>query len=116
MGAGWYMRCTRTQVAELSYQVETSFFSPDGAMLRSQSEVAAYMMGQLVVRDKSHAPPNSITTLPWKSELDEINQQLVPTIQLPLQKTLKRPALYQQPDPNQEPPEKLKSAGNLLFL
>ena len=54
---GWYVKIGKKQVAENSYEVETSFFSPEGAMLTSQEQVAAYMSGQLSVDTIGHRPP-----------------------------------------------------------
>ena len=36
--AGWYVKIGKKQVAETSYEAETSFFSPGGAMLTSQEQ------------------------------------------------------------------------------
>jgi hypothetical protein len=61
--------------------VETSFFSPDGALLRSQSEVAGYLGGRLQVNDKSHRPPVSVARLPWKDDLIDTNKLFVPNLE-----------------------------------
>jgi len=78
---GWYIRVDRTQIAEHRYQVETSFFSPDGALLRSQSDVAGYLGGRLQVNDKSHRPPVSVARLPWKDDLIDTNKLFVPNLE-----------------------------------
>jgi len=71
----------RTQIAEHRYQVETFFFSPDGALLRSQSDVAGYLGGRLQVNDKSHRPPVSVARLPWKDDLIDTNKLFVPNLE-----------------------------------
>jgi len=78
---GWYIKVDRTQIAEHRYQVETSFFSPDGALLRSQSEVAGYLGGRVQVNDKSHRPPVSVARLPWKDDLIDTNKLFVPNLE-----------------------------------
>merc|ERR1719234_3049553 len=78
---GWYIKVDRTQIAEHRYQVETSFFSPDGALLRSQSDVAGYLGGRLQVNDKSHRPPVSVARLPWKDDLIDTNKLFVPNLE-----------------------------------
>lgn len=78
---GWYIRVDRTQIAEHRYQVETFFFSPDGALLRSQSDVAGYLGGRLQVNDKSHRPPVSVARLPWKDDLIDTNKLFVPNLE-----------------------------------
>ena len=75
---GWYVKIGKKQVAEYSYEVETSFYSPEGAMLTSQEQVAAYMSGQLSVDTIGHRPPVPVSQMPWRDELSEINQQLAP--------------------------------------
>ena len=79
---GWYIKVGKRQVAELSYEVEVSYFSPEGARLRSQEEVSSYLSGQLSVEDISHRPPVSLERMPWKQQLDEINKQLAPVIEV----------------------------------
>ena len=78
---GWYIKINKKQVAEFSYEVETSFFSPEGARLQTQEQVQAYMTGQLSV-DTCHLPPMLLSQMPWKEELSEIDLQLVPSIEV----------------------------------
>merc|ERR1719193_492992 len=93
---GWYIRVDRTQIAEHKYQVETSFFSPDGALLRSQSEVAGYLGGRVQVKDKSQRPPVPVSRLPWKDDLIDTNKLFVPNLEnlanIVGTRPLKRPA------------------------
>jgi len=79
---GWYIRIDKRLISDCSYEVDTSFFSPDGACLRSQPEISAYLTGQLIVEDLSHRAPVSVNLLPWKEDLNEINKQFVPTIDI----------------------------------
>jgi len=79
---GWYIRIDKRLIADYSYEVDTSFFSPDGACLRSTAEVSAYLNGQLLVEDLSHRAPVSVNLLPWKEDLNEINKQFVPNINI----------------------------------
>ena len=83
--AGWYIKVGKRQVAELSYEVEVAYFSPDGAKLRTQEEVVSFLTGQLSVEDISHRPPISLERMPWKQQLDEINKQLAPVIEIKIQ-------------------------------
>ena len=69
---GWYVKIDKKQVAEYSYEVETSFYSPEGAMLTSLEQVAAYMSVQFSVDTIGHRPPVPLSQMPWR---DEINQQ-----------------------------------------
>jgi len=93
---GWYIKVDRTQIAEHKYQVETSFFSPDGALLRSQSEVAGYLGGRVQVKDKSQRPPVPVSRLPWKDDLIDTNKLFVPNLEnlanIVGTRPLKRPA------------------------
>merc|ERR1719357_1990463 len=93
---GWYIKVDRTQIAEHKYQVETSFFSPDGALLRSQSEVAGYLGGRIQVKDKSQRPPVPVSRLPWKDDLIDTNKLFVPNLEnlanIVGTRPLKRPA------------------------
>jgi hypothetical protein len=79
---GWYIRIDKRLIGDCSYEVDTSFFSPDGACLKSQTEISAYLTGQLVVEDMSHRAPVSVNLLPWKEDLNEINKQFVPNIDI----------------------------------
>jgi len=79
---GWYIRIDKRLIADYSYEVDTSFFSPDGACLKSQAEISAYLIGQLLVEDLSHRAPVSVNLLPWKEDLNEINKQFVPNIDI----------------------------------
>ena len=83
--AGWYIKVGKRQVGELSYEVEVSYFSPDGAKLRTQEEVVSFLTGQHSVEDISHRPPVSLEKMPWKQQLDEINKQLAPLIEIKIQ-------------------------------
>ena len=78
---GWYIKIGKKQVAEYSYEVETSYYSPEGAMLQSQEQIQAYLSGQLSVDSIGHRPPISVQQMPWREDLSEINQQLVPSIE-----------------------------------
>ena len=60
--------------------MKTSFYSPGGAVLTSQEQVAAYMSGQLSVDTINHRPPVPVSQMPWRDQLSEINQQLAPTL------------------------------------
>ena len=75
---GWHVKIGKKQVAEYSYEAETSFCSPGGAVLTSQEQVAAYMSGQLSVDTTGDRPPVPVSQMPWRDELSEINQQLAP--------------------------------------
>jgi len=79
---GWYIRIDKRLIGDCSYEVDTSFFSPDGACLKSQKDISAYLTGQLVVEDRSHKAPVSVNLLPWKDDLNEINKQFVPNIDI----------------------------------
>ena len=83
--AGWYIKVGKRKVGELSYEVDVAYFSPDGAKLRSQEEVVSFLTGQLSVEDISHKPPVSLERMPWKNQLDEINKQLAPLIEIKIQ-------------------------------
>ena len=83
--AGWYIRVGKRQVGEFSYEVEVAYFSPDGAKLRTQEEVVSFLTGQLSVEDISHRPPISLERMPWKQQLDEINKQLAPLVEIKVQ-------------------------------
>merc|ERR1712218_68391 len=77
---GWYVKIVKKKVAEYNYKVETIFYSPGGAVLTSQEQVAAYMSGQLSVDTIGHRPPVPVSQMPWRDQLSEINQQLAPTL------------------------------------
>jgi hypothetical protein len=80
--SGWYIRVDRTKIGEHRYQVETSFFSPDGALLRSQSDVANYLGGRLQINQfKFHDPPVSVDQIPWRDDLIDTNKLFVPNLQ-----------------------------------
>ena len=79
---GWYIRIDKRLIGDCSYEVDTSFFSPDGACLKSQRDISAYLTGQLIVEDLSHKAPVSVNLLPWKDDLNEINKQFVPNIDI----------------------------------
>ena len=61
---GWYVKVDRIHIAKHRYHVETCFFSPDGALLRSPSDVSSYLGGRLWVKDKSHRPPVTVAEMP----------------------------------------------------
>ena len=86
---GWYIKVGKRQVGELSYEVEVAYFSPQGARLRSQEELSSYLTGQFSASDLSHRPPISLDKMPWRHQLDEINKQLAPILEI---KNVKRTA------------------------
>ena len=88
---GWYITINKKQVAEFSYEVETSFYSPEGARLGSLDQVSSYLSGQLSVDNIGHQPPLTLSQMPWREELSDLDKQLVPTIHL-THNSLKRPA------------------------
>jgi len=124
---GWYVRIDKRLIADYSYEVDTSFFSPDGALLKSQAEISAYLTGQLVVEDLSHRAPVSVNLLPWKEDLNEINKQFVPNIDIAgaggfslndatSQSSLKRSLASQDFGVPVQGGEKKSKSENFLFL
>ena len=77
---GWYIKVERTHIAKHRYYVETCFFSPDGARLKSQADVSKYLEKRLWVRDKSHRPPVPVAEMPWKDDLTDLDKMFVPTL------------------------------------
>ena len=57
--------------------VETSFYGPEGAVLTSQEQVAAYMSGQLSVDTIGHRPPVPVSQMPWRDQLSKIMCYLI---------------------------------------
>ena len=68
---GWYVKIGKKQVAENNYEVETSFYSPEGEVLTSQEQVAAYMSGQLSVDTIGALPRQQASLRPPGSDSGE---------------------------------------------
>ena len=115
--SGWYVKIGKKQVAEYSYEVETSFYSPEGAMLTSQEQVAAYMSGQLSVDTIGHRPPVPVSQMPWREQLSEINQQLAPSITLASRQSSQSPHKRSSTGGPGPSPEKMfkPDSSNVLF-
>ncbi len=77
---GWWIKVNKKQVAEYQYQVENFFYSPEGAELKNQENIPAYIAGQLSVDSIGHTPPVSVAQMPWREELSELDKQLVPAL------------------------------------
>jgi len=78
---GWYIKVKRTHIAKHRFYVENCFFSPDGALLRSQSDVSSYLEGKLRMKDKSYKPPLPVAEMPWKDDLAAPDKLFVPNLE-----------------------------------